>query len=381
MKQKKIWVPATELRKQILREGHEGHSGMVGTKNHLRQTYWWAGMGKEVEQLVQSCPGCQRSSKSKPTGVRHQLDSIPRPQKPGVQYGVDLMGPCADGNLYLVLIDYATGYPFVQRGKSYSAQDVARFLKEKWDQFGYPEAIVSDNGPQFIGRNFEKFLADHDVHHYRAAVYNPTENGLVERWNRYLKGVCKLFQKSRTGKKGSTPSSRPIGILLERTGRRQQSSSWGEMCGRLYNQIWPSQFAKPGGGRKERGSRRKRPTMQHQTLLDNATPSTRKGTEFSPKSHGHLKEQVPGQDHGRSPRSGAATLSTSQMDKRGTQDSSSGGGIHLRMYKLWSGQSRRSRHKQWHYGGPLGHGGPLNGTMNWSGPEGGGCDIRNAVYI
>ena len=172
------------------------------------------------------------------------------------------------------------------------------------------------------------------------------------------KGVCKLLQKSRTGKKGSKPSSGPIGILLGRTGRRQQSSSWGEMCGRLYNQIWPSQFAKPGGEIKERGSRRKRPMMQCQTPLHNATPSTRKGTEFSPKSYGHLKEQVPGQDHGRSPRSGAATLSTSQMDKHGTQDSSSGGGIHLMMYKSWIGQSGRSRHKQWHYGSPLGREGP-----------------------
>ena len=98
------------------------------------------------------------------------------------------MGPCADGNHYLVLIDYATGYPFMFRRRTFDSKDVAQILKDTWDQFGYPEGLVSDNGPQFVGKAVRDFLQEHDVHHYRTAVYNPTENGLVERWNRYLKG-------------------------------------------------------------------------------------------------------------------------------------------------------------------------------------------------
>ena len=152
MKGRRIWVPGTALRRQILREAHEGHTGIVGTKATIRRTYWWTGMGREVEEWVGRCQGCQRSSKSKPVGDKRQASSIPRPITPGAQYGVDLMGPCADGNHYLVLIDYATGYPFVWRRKTFAAQDIIRFLKEKWDQFGFPEGLVSDNGPQFIAK-------------------------------------------------------------------------------------------------------------------------------------------------------------------------------------------------------------------------------------
>ena len=53
LKEGKIWVPGTELRSQILREAHEGHIGIMGTKKRLRQTYWWKGMGRQVEELVQ----------------------------------------------------------------------------------------------------------------------------------------------------------------------------------------------------------------------------------------------------------------------------------------------------------------------------------------
>ena len=91
MKGRRIWVPGTALRRQILREAHEGHTGIVGTKATIRRTYWWTGMGREVEEWVGRCQGCQRSSKSKPVGDKRQASSIPRPITPGapVQGGSD----------------------------------------------------------------------------------------------------------------------------------------------------------------------------------------------------------------------------------------------------------------------------------------------------
>lgn len=49
-----------------------------------------------------------------------------------------------------------------------------------------PETIVSDNGAQFVGREFREFLAAYGASHVKAAVYHPQGNLLVERFKRSL---------------------------------------------------------------------------------------------------------------------------------------------------------------------------------------------------
>jgi len=51
--------------------------------------------------------------------------------------------------------------------------------------------LVSDNGPQFISREFSQFLAERGIKHRKTAIYNPQCNGLVERFNRVLGGFIR----------------------------------------------------------------------------------------------------------------------------------------------------------------------------------------------
>ncbi len=54
----------------------------------------------------------------------------------------------------------------------------------------YPEAhprIISDNGPQFIAKDFKEFVRLAGMPHVRTAPYYPQSNGKVERWNQTLK--------------------------------------------------------------------------------------------------------------------------------------------------------------------------------------------------
>ena len=50
-----------------------------------------------------------------------------------------------------------------------------------------PEEIVSDNGPQFISKEFETFLNKNGIRHVRNSPYHPQSNGKIERFHRYLK--------------------------------------------------------------------------------------------------------------------------------------------------------------------------------------------------
>ena len=57
----------------------------------------------------------------------------------------------------------------------------------------FPEArprIISDNGPQFIARDFKEFIRISGMTHVRTAPYYPQSNGKLERWNRSIKSEC-----------------------------------------------------------------------------------------------------------------------------------------------------------------------------------------------
>jgi len=56
-----------------------------------------------------------------------------------------------------------------------------------------PEAkprIISDNGPQFIARNFKEFIRISGMTHVRTSPYYPQSNGKLERWHGSLKQEC-----------------------------------------------------------------------------------------------------------------------------------------------------------------------------------------------
>ena len=53
----------------------------------------------------------------------------------------------------------------------------------------YPR-IISDNGPQFIAKDFKEFLRICGMTHVRTSPYYPQSNGKLERWHRSVKGEC-----------------------------------------------------------------------------------------------------------------------------------------------------------------------------------------------
>ena len=57
----------------------------------------------------------------------------------------------------------------------------------------YPEArprIISDNGPQFIARDFKEFIRVSGMTHVRTSPYYPQSNGKLERWHQSVKSEC-----------------------------------------------------------------------------------------------------------------------------------------------------------------------------------------------
>jgi transposase InsO family protein len=69
--------------------------------------------------------------------------------------------------------------------------DVEILLERAKEKF--PDArprVISDNGPQFIAKDFKEFIRISGMTHVRTAPYYPQSNGKIERWNKSIKSEC-----------------------------------------------------------------------------------------------------------------------------------------------------------------------------------------------
>jgi len=75
--------------------------------------------------------------------------------------------------------------------ESMTERDVETIVQRAKEKF--PEAkprIISDNGPQFIAKDFKEFIRLSGMTHVRTSPYYPQSNGKLERWHKSLKVEC-----------------------------------------------------------------------------------------------------------------------------------------------------------------------------------------------
>src|SRR5207302_2707919 len=75
--------------------------------------------------------------------------------------------------------------------ESMTEAEVELILQRAREQF--PQAsprIISDNGPQFIARDFKEFIRMCGMTHVRTSPFYPQSNGKIERWHQSLKSEC-----------------------------------------------------------------------------------------------------------------------------------------------------------------------------------------------
>jgi transposase InsO family protein len=75
--------------------------------------------------------------------------------------------------------------------ESMKETDVEIILQRALEKF--PDAkprIISDNGPQFIAKDFREFIRISGMAHVKTSPYYPQSNGKLERYHRTFKGTC-----------------------------------------------------------------------------------------------------------------------------------------------------------------------------------------------
>ena len=93
--------------------------------------------------------------------------------------------------MFLVVVDAHSKWPEVSIMRSTTAEKTIEKLGEMFSRFRFPEQLVSDNGPQFISQEFERFLEANGVQNICSAPYHTSTNGLAERFVQSMKNTLK----------------------------------------------------------------------------------------------------------------------------------------------------------------------------------------------
>jgi putative transposase len=83
---------------------------------------------------------------------------------------------------------YVVHWELRESMKEMDVEIIVERAKEK-----FPDArprIISDNGPQFVARDFKEFVRISGMSHVRTSPYYPQSNGKYERWNGTVKREC-----------------------------------------------------------------------------------------------------------------------------------------------------------------------------------------------
>lgn len=117
-----------------------------------------------------------------------------QPLQPHAHWHVDIAYVNVAGTFYFLcsLLDgYSRSIVHWELREAMKEQDVETILQRAREK--YPDErprIISDNGPQFIARDFKEFIRQAEMTHVRTSPFYPQSNGKLERYHRTVKGTC-----------------------------------------------------------------------------------------------------------------------------------------------------------------------------------------------
>ena len=170
LKGTRIVIP-NKQQQAILKQLHEGHLGLNKCKLRAKETVYWPRLNNELENLVLNCELCLKYSTAK-----HKLEpSLALGQEiplyPWTKLATDIFH--FEGASYLLIVDYTSCYPVVCKLASMTGQHIASQFKLICSEYGWPETIVSDNGPCYTSEIFTNLMSEYNVNHITSSPHYP----------------------------------------------------------------------------------------------------------------------------------------------------------------------------------------------------------------
>ncbi len=131
-----------------------------------------------------------------------------QPLKPHEHWHLDISYINCAGTFYYLctVIDGASRFIVHSELKEcMKTDDVKMILQRAREAFpGVNPRIISDNGPQFIAKDFKEFIRLTGMTHVRTSPYYPQSNGKIERWHHSLKSEAIRLSSMDDAEKADT---------------------------------------------------------------------------------------------------------------------------------------------------------------------------------
>ena len=201
---KRIYIP-TNLRREVLREYHDarpaGHPGVGAMLKKVLKHLWWPTIHRDVHQYVRGCQTCQAAKvnthPTTPPITPHDVASSPFLFK---QVSVDLvtdLPPARGCDSILTIVDQGLTKAafFLPTNKMASSAEIAKLYHDTvYPNYGIPDAVISDRGPQFVSSFTRDLYSKSGIELKATTAYCPQSNGEAERVNQeigtYLRMYC-----------------------------------------------------------------------------------------------------------------------------------------------------------------------------------------------
>ena len=133
LKNTRIIIPTLE-RNNLLRQIHCGHLGTIKCQLHAKETVYWPGIIKDIEDMVHNCEMCLKFSannhKSKPeNSLGHEVPVIP-----WTKLATDIF--TFNNENYLLVVDYTSKFPIICKFPSTTTNVMTEIMK----------SIISEEG-------------------------------------------------------------------------------------------------------------------------------------------------------------------------------------------------------------------------------------------
>ena len=185
-------APTEDKRQQLLVSAHnQGHFGANYMFDKIWQLgYYWVELRRQCAELVATCTECLKYNVGK-FGF-HPARSLSA-KEPFDACAIDTAGPYKTTprgfNYFFVYVCLCTRYVIIVPTVTLMASEVAWHLWKIFCTFPVPKSLISDNGTQFVNAIIKALANLMGVSQSLIAPYNPSANGVAERFVGVVKTV------------------------------------------------------------------------------------------------------------------------------------------------------------------------------------------------
>lgn len=158
-------------------------------KQTARRSLFWFGLNNDIENYVQQCQLCMKTTVvPKPVTNNTWIPTT----RPFSRIHADFFH--FDSRTYLLIVDSYSKWLEIELMKY--GTDASRVIKKFsviFARFGLPDVLVTDGGPPFNSFQFCSFMEHQGINVMKSPLYNPSSNGQAERMVRVVKDVFKKF--------------------------------------------------------------------------------------------------------------------------------------------------------------------------------------------